>query len=104
MAIYRRDRSFDNILRDVIADELPFKYVRSLEVELSDTTVVSWTQKDLEGFDSVAQVLAMNESILRDIVDIKIEIDFNDIEDDVSARVSSLLGKDSSDDQSDTSM
>ena len=98
MAIYRRDRSFDNILRDVIADELPFKYVRQLEVELENGSVISWLREDLEGFDSVAQVLAMNESLLDNITDIRIEVDFGDIEDDVSARVQSLLGKDNDND------
>lgn len=98
MAIYRRDRSFDNILRDVIADELPFKYVRQLEVELENGSVISWLREDLEGFDSIAQVLAMNESLLDNIVDIRIEVDFGDIEDDVSARVQSLLGKDNDND------
>ena len=98
MAIYRRDRSFDNILRDVIADELPFRYVRHLEVELENGGAISWRKEDLEGFDSVAQVLAMNESLLDNIVDIRIEVDFGDIEDDVSARVQSLLGKDNDND------
>ena len=98
MAIYRRDRSFDNILRDVIADELPFKYVRQLEVELENGNVISWLREDLEGFDNVAQVLAMNESLLDNITDIRIEVDFGDIEDDVSARVQSLLGKDNDND------
>jgi hypothetical protein len=98
MAIYRRDRSFDNILRDVIADELPFRYVRHLEVELENGNVINWLKEDLEGFDSVAQVLAMNEGLLDNIVDIRIEVDFNDIEDDVSSRVSSLLGKNNDDD------
>jgi hypothetical protein len=98
MAIYRRDRSFDNILRDVIADELPFRYVRHLEVELENGNVINWLKEDLEGFDNVAQVLAMNEGLLDNIVDIRIEVDFNDIEDDVSSRVSSLLGKNNDDD------
>ena len=98
MAIYRRDRSFDNILRDVVADELPFKYVRSLQVELSDGTTISWLKKDLEGFDSVAEVLATSKDIINDVTDINIEIDFGDIEDDVSSRVSSLLGKNNDDD------
>ncbi len=98
MAIYRRDRSFDNILRDVIADELPFRYVRLLEVELESGSTISWHKEDLEGFDSVAQVLAMNESLLDNVVDIRIEVDFGDIEDDVSSRVQSLLGKDNDND------
>ena len=98
MAIYRRDRSFDNILRDVVADELPFKYVRSLQVELSDGTTIGWLKEDLEGFDSVAEVLATSKDIINDVTDINIEIDFGDIEDDVSLRVSSLLGKNNDDD------
>ena len=98
MAIYRRDRSFDNILRDVVADELPFKYVRSLQVELSDGTTIGWLKEDLEGFDSVAEVLATSKDIINDVTDINIEIDFGDIEADVSSRVSSLLGKNNDDD------
>ena len=36
--------------------------------------------------------------IINDVTDINIEIDFSDIEDDVSSRVSSLLGKNNDDD------
>lgn len=93
MAIYRRDRSFDNILRDVIADELPFKYVRTLEVDLNNGQTINWDHNDLKGFDSVQQVLTLSEEIAENIVDIRIEVDFNDIESDVGDRVSSLLDK-----------
>ena len=93
MAIYRRDRSFDNILRDVVADELPFKYVRTLEVDLANGQTINWDHNDLKGFDSVQQVLTLSDEIAENIVDIRIEVDFTDIESDVGARVSSLLDK-----------
>jgi hypothetical protein len=90
-----RPSVFDQILKEVDAQEIPAKYVQQILVHYHDGSTVELSGKDLE------HPLPVNRSGSREEIaehfkkmkDIKILIDTNILEQDVNAEVEKYLGR-----------
>lgn len=90
MAIQKRDRSFNNILKEVSMNTIPLVFVKRLQVTLTSGETRAMTRDELVNFDSVDDVLC-NSNISSDIVDMTIELDHSYIEETVKSEINDLL-------------
>ena len=103
MAIYRRDRHFQNMMNDIEVETIPLRFVRNINCVLQDGTTVVLGQGDFD--ENCKQDL---ESMIKDleffdaISDLRISIDFDKVEADVEEHVTQILKR--IDDQSNPSM
>lgn len=93
MAIHKRDRSFSKILDEIDIDAIPFNFIREIRVELADGSFVAFERSRLDEFTSVEDIL-MNSNIGQDITDMIIQLDYDLIEENVTAQVDKLLKND----------
>ena len=103
MAIYRRDRNFQNMMSEIEVDTIPLRFVRDINCVLQDGTKLVLGQQDFdqdckEDLESMLKNLEFFESI----TDLRISIDFDKVEADVSEHVTQLLKR--IDDQSNPSV
>lgn len=103
MAIYRRDRHFQNMMSEIEVETIPLRFVRNVNCVLHDGTTVVLGQSDFdedckEDLESMIKDLEFFEAIS----DLRISIDFDKVEADVSEHVTQILKR--IDDQSNPSV
>lgn len=110
MPIHKKDRTFQNILRDADIDEVPLEYVERLILVLKNGDRVLFEGEDLQEVEEpniVLFILSAVEELGQDygspVSDIEIVIDYTKLEDTISNLTKKLLDK-NKDDSSDTSM
>jgi hypothetical protein len=109
MPIKKKDRSFQNIVREIEIDQVPVEYIYTLTVVLENGDRVLFEGEDLEDIEAdniVSFIMAvadeMGEDYGSNISNIEIVVNYADLEQDVSEKVNNLLNK--KNDQSDTSL
>jgi hypothetical protein len=109
MPIKKKDRSFQNIVREIEIDQVPVEYIDTLTVVLENGDRVLFEGEDLEDIEAdniVSFIMAvadeMGEDYGSNISNIEIVVNYADLEQDVSEKVNNLLNK--KNDQSDTSL
>ncbi len=109
MPIKKKDRSFQNIVREIEIDQIPVEYIDTLTLVLENGDRVLFEGEDLEDIEAdniVGFIMAvadeMGEDYGSNISNIEIVVNYADLEHDVSEKVNNLLNK--KDDQSDTSL
>lgn len=109
MPINKRDRSFQNIVREVDIDQVPIEYIDTLTVVLQNGDRVLFEREDLEDIEAdniVGVIMAVAQELGSeygsDIENIEIVVNYSELEKDVSEKVSKLLNK--KDDSSNTSL
>ena len=77
MAIRRKDRSFEEILKDVVMEEVPIEYITHIKLNLNNGDVLEFSQDDLVGMKDAKEVLrAQGMEHLKDsVADIEVFID-----------------------------
>jgi hypothetical protein len=95
MALIKRDRSFDDILNDVVMNELPVKFIATVNVVLNNGSSIVFEGADLEGLDDIDTILKSDElQEYKDmIVDVQITMDSDLLKKSVTKHVAGLLAK-----------
>lgn len=110
MPIHKRDRSFQNIVRDVNIDEVPLDYIEKLILVLENGDRVIFEGEDMRDIEEPNIVLFIMSAVedLGDdygspVSDIEIVIDYTRLETEINDLTKNLLDKDKND-QSDSSV
>jgi hypothetical protein len=93
MAIRRKDRSFEEILKDVVMEEVPIEYITHIQLKLNNGEILEFTQEDLVGMKDASEVLRARglEHLRENILDIEVFIDSAKIKNKVVHYVKHLL-------------
>lgn len=77
MAIRKKDRSFDDILKDIIMEEVPTEYITHLHLKMRDGNVLEFTQEELKGMKDAKDVLKSQgmDHMREDVVDVEVFLD-----------------------------
>tara|TARA_B110000503_G_C7164851_1_gene421387 strand:- start:519 stop:851 length:333 start_codon:yes stop_codon:yes gene_type:complete len=104
MPIHKKDRSFQNIVRDVDIDEIPLDYIERLILILDNGDRIIFEGEDLEEIDEPNIVLFimsavddLGEDYGSPVNDIEIVIDYTRLEQEVKKLTKNLLDKDNND-------
>lgn len=110
MPIHKKDRSFQNIIRDVNIDEIPLDYVERLVLALENGDRVIFEGEDLQDIDEpniilfiMSAVEELGEDYGSPVRDLEIVIDYARLEEEINKHTKKLLDKDNND-QSNTSV
>ena len=109
MPIKKKDRSFQNIVREIEIDQVPVEYIDTLTVVLQNGDRVLFEGEDLEDIEAdniVGFIMAVADELGDEhgsnIENIEIVVNYADLEQDVSEKVNKLLNK--KDDSGNTSL
>jgi hypothetical protein len=93
MAIRKKDRSFEEILKDVVMEEVPIEYITHIQIKLVDGDIIEFSGEELSGMNDASEVLkAQGLEHLRDnILDIEVFIDSSKIKSRVIRYVRGIL-------------
>lgn len=93
MAIRKKDRSFEDILKDVVMEEVPIEYITHIQLKMSNGDVLEFSQDDLAGMKDASEVLKASglEHLRENVQDIEVFIDSAKIKGRVVQYVRSLL-------------
>lgn len=93
MAIRRKDRSFEEILKDVVMEEVPIEYITHIQLKLHNGEVLEFSQEELVGMKDASEVLRAKglEHLRENIQDIEVFIDSAKIKGRVVQYVKGLL-------------
>jgi hypothetical protein len=93
MAIRKKDRSFEEILKDVVMEEVPIEYITHIQIKLIDGEIIEFSGEELSGMNDASEVLkAQGLEHLRDnILDIEVFIDSTKIKSRVIRYVRGIL-------------
>jgi hypothetical protein len=90
MSIRKKDRSFEEMLREIHVEEVPVEYIDWIKVFLNDGSEVMFKKSDLSDIKSSTELLASKklEQYLDRIVDFEVMMD----SDLIKARVTRVVG------------
>ena len=93
MAILKKDRGFEEILKDVVMEEVPIEYVTHIQLKLSTGQVIEFARDELVGMRTAGDVLKASgmEYLRNEVVDIEVHIDSSKIKNRVVKYVRDLL-------------
>ena len=93
MAIRKKDRSFEEILKDVVMEEVPIEYITHIQIKLVDGDIIEFSGEELSGMNDASEVLkAQGLEHLRDnILDIEVFVDSSKIKSRVIRYVRGIL-------------
>lgn len=74
-------------------EAIPVSYIKTIVLNLEDGSMVELKQEDLKKVETLEELLTIGFSDIA-IVDMRIELDFDMIEDNVTDKVNRLLNKD----------
>lgn len=95
MPIRKKDRSFDDILNDVIMSEVPVQYISEITVILRDGRTLTFQASDINDMDNVKNILERKglDEYSKLIADVQITMDSQKLKENVTGFVSALLEK-----------
>jgi hypothetical protein len=104
MAIRKKDKSFEEILKDVVMEEVPIEYITHIQLKMVDGDVLEFTQEELVGMKTAGEVLKAQglEHMKENVQDIEVFIDSTKIKNKVIKYVRNLLDNHFGDEQDDT--
>lgn len=93
MSIRKKDRSFEEMLREIHVEEVPIEYIEWIKVCLDDGTEIVFKQSDLSGIKTSKEVLNIKEleQYLDRIVDFEVMMNSELIKSRVTRFVGALL-------------
>lgn len=93
MAIRKKDRSFEEILKDVVMEEVPIEYITHIQLKLKTGDVLEFSQEELVGMKNAGEVLKAQglEHLRENVNDIEVFIDSAKIKGKVIQYVRNLL-------------
>lgn len=104
MAIRKKDKSFEEILKDVVMEEVPIEYITHIQLKMIDGNVLEFTQEELVGMKTAGEVLKAQglEHMKENVQDIEVFIDSTKIKNKVIKYVRNLLDNHFGGEQDDT--
>jgi hypothetical protein len=110
MPIHKKDRSFQNIIREVDIDKIPLEFIQSLSLRLENGDRVIFDGEDLQEIEEdniilflISAIDELGEEYGSPIEDLEIIINYNRLEEEIQKLTKNLLDKDNSNDSSDPS-
>jgi hypothetical protein len=93
MSIRKKDRSFEEMLREIHVEEVPVEYIEWIKVYLNDGTEIIFKKSDLTDIKTRSEVLASKqlEQYIDRIVDFEVMMDSELIKTRVTRVVGALL-------------
>jgi hypothetical protein len=93
MSIRKKDRSFENMLKDIHVEEVPVEYIDWIKVYLDDGTEIVFKREDLSDIKTSKEVLGIKplEQYLDRIVDFEVMMNSELIKSRVTRFVGALL-------------
>lgn len=93
MSIRKKDRSFENMLKDIHVEEVPVEYIDWIKVYLDDGTEIVFKREDLSDIKTSKEVLGIKplEQYLDRIVDFEVMMNSELIKTRVTRFVGALL-------------
>lgn len=93
MAIRKKDRSFEEILKDVVMEEVPIEYITHIQLKMLTGEVLEFNQDELIGMQNASEVLKAQglEHLKDNVEDIEVFIDSTKIKSRVVKYVRGLL-------------
>jgi hypothetical protein len=93
MAIRKKDRSFEDILKDVVMEEVPIEYITHIQLKLKNGESIEFDREELVGMKDAADILKSQglEHLKDNIQDIEVFIDSAKIKGKVVHYVKKLL-------------
>jgi|TARA_R110000868_G_scaffold1415_5_gene11097 hypothetical protein len=111
MPINKRDRSFQNIVREIDIENIPVEYVESLTLILKNGDSIVFEGEDLEEIDedNVISFIMSAASDLANEYDSEVEnleivMNYSRLEQEIISKTKALLNKGLKDDNGNTSM
>ena len=95
MAIYKKDKSFSNILDDILFDNIPIEYIHWIVLHLTDGRKIKVVPSDLSNVADTDNLFddPRLESIGPIVDDIEIVMDSDKLKNNVLQYVNKVLGK-----------
>lgn len=93
MAIRKKDRSFEEILKDVVMEEVPIEYITHIQIKLIEGDIIEFSGEELSGMKDAREVLKSQglEHLRDNIQDIEVFIDSSKIKSRVIRYVRGIL-------------
>jgi hypothetical protein len=93
MAIRKKDRSFDDILKDIIMEEVPTEYITHLHLKLKNGDVLEFAQDKLLGMKDAKDVLKNEglEHLKEQVVDVEVFLDSAKLKNNVTKYTRNLF-------------
>lgn len=93
MAIRKKDRSFEEILKDVVMEEVPIEYITHIQLKLNNGDMLEFSQEELVGMKNASEVLRAQglEHLKENVQDIEVFIDSAKIKNKVIQHVRNIL-------------
>ena len=93
MAIRKKDRSFEEILKDVVMEEVPIEYITHIQLKLTNGDILEFSQEELVGMKDASEVLKAQglEHLRENVHDIEVFIDSAKIKSKVVQHVRNIL-------------
>lgn len=93
MAIRKKDRSFEDILKDVVMEEVPIEYITHIQLKLLNGDALEFTHDELVGMKDASDILRASgmEHLKESVQDIEVFIDSSKIKNRVIRYVRGLL-------------
>lgn len=93
MAIRKKDRSFEDILKDVVMEEVPIEYITHIQLKLLNGDALEFTHDELVGMKDASDILRASgmEHLRESVQDIEVFIDSSKIKNRVIRYVRGLL-------------
>lgn len=111
MPIHKKDRSFQNIIREVDIDKIPLEFIQSLSLRLENGDRVIFDGEDLQEIEEdniilflISAIDELGEEYGSPIEDLEIIINYNRLEEEIQKLTKNLLDKDNPNDSSNTSL
>jgi len=95
MAIRKKDRSFEEILKDVVMEEVPIEYITHIQLKMNNGDILEFSQNDLAGMRDASEVLKASglEHLKENVQDIEVFIDSAKIKGKVIQYVKVLMSQ-----------
>ena len=103
MPIHKRDRNFQNILRDLEIKSIPTEFIQQLSLVCDNGDRITFDGETLEEFDNgdlvvtLIQLVEDNDDLESNVCDVEIIIDYKKLEKDIAQRTDQLLRKNDTD-------
>lgn len=93
MGIRKKDRSFEEILKDVVMEEVPIEYITHIQLKLVDGSTLEFDQEELAGLKDASEIIKSQglEHLRENIQDIEVFIDSSKIKSHVIKYVRDIL-------------
>jgi len=100
MPIHKRDRNFQNIVRELEIKSIPTEFIQQLSLVCENGDRITFDGESLNEFDNGDLVLTLiqlvedNDDLESNVCDVEIIIDYKKLEIDIAERTNKLLRKD----------